>query len=360
MYLCLVCRGTNYIFTEGLFLCLISDKFPPLFRAGGNTATVERILEFQEIDVNDRCSDGFSAIVYALKHRNPRAVNNEDNLGWTPLQLAVLEGDHIATQMLVRHAGIINHQSSNDDASLLFAVKKLNHQQSILIVDALLLHPELDVNVFESQGRTALWHAVNRGHHDLVKLLLSQRYLRLNDADRYGVTPLARAAEKHVFQILELLLKQPEILINPWTRQVMPLLWSACRAGNFHAVEALLRLRSIKINQQSPTGTTPLQVAVILNRPPVVSLLLRQGTMVDINAPGPQEWTAIFFAVSNGYFWLTKSLLKHPDININILNDRRRTLLWWAEHGGRSKVVYLLRRHGRLKRQKRFFAVRWV
>ncbi|KAJ5330531.1 hypothetical protein N7476_000314 [Penicillium atrosanguineum] len=126
--LCLVCHRTNSVFTEALFLCLISEKIPPLCRAvtsprhcvnidaeyagkntlllaielrypqavdlilrykpnvryccdfGGpgplslaiirrNTAIVERILEFQEIDVNDRCSKGLPAIVYALKHR---------------------------------------------------------------------------------------------------------------------------------------------------------------------------------------------------------------------------------------------------------------------------------------------------
>ncbi|KAJ5938302.1 hypothetical protein N7466_001436 [Penicillium verhagenii] len=148
---------------------------------GGNAASVERILQSQEIDVNDRCSDGLSALVNAPKHReyyavqlllaDPRVdVNLPDSLGWTPLQTAVLEGDHIAAQMLVRYAGIdINHQSP--------AVERLNSQQSVLMVDSLLLHSELDVNFSDSKGRTALWHAVNRGHYDLVKLFLRQRQL---------------------------------------------------------------------------------------------------------------------------------------------------------------------------------------
>ncbi|KAJ5654855.1 hypothetical protein N7490_001858 [Penicillium lividum] len=432
--LCLVCRRTNSIFTEALFVCLVSDEIPPLFRAvtaqrldiaarlieeyhvnidaeyagqnalllaielrypqavdlvlrykpivrcscdsggrgplslaviGGNTAIVERILQSQEIDVNDRCLDGFSAMVYALKHRehyilhlllaDSRAnVNFADHFDRTPLQAATLEGDHIATQMLVRQAGIkINHQSSYDDASLLLAAKMLNQQQSVRIVESLLLHSDLDLNISDSEGRTALWHAVDRDHHDLVKLLVSQRHVRLNDADRYGMTPLARAAENPVLRILELLLKQPKICINSQTRQIVPPLWSACRVGNFHAAKALLRLRSVKVNQKSPTGTTPLQVAIILNHLSIVSLLLRQGDMVEINTRGPQQWTAIFFAASNGYLGVTKSLLKHPDTDISLIDDRGRSPLWWAEHGGHSRVVHLLRRHNRLKRQKR-------
>ena len=332
---------------------------------GGNPAIVEQILQLQEVDVNDQCSDGLSAIAYALNHRgyyilhlllaDSRAdVNIADHFGWTPLQSAVLEGDHIATQMLVRHAGIdINHQTSYNDAPLLLAVKKLDQQQSVLIVESLLLHPELDVNLSDSNGRTALWHAVHRGHYNLMTLLLRRRSLRLNDPDRYGVTPLARAAEIPVLQVLELLLEQPEICINAQTSQIVPPLWSACRAGNFPAAKALLRWRSVQVNQKSPTGTTPLQVAVNLNHLSIVSLLLRPRNMVDINARGHQQWTAIFFAASSGYLWVTRSLLKHPDLDLSLVDDRGRTPLWWAEYGGHSRVVDLLRRHSRLKRQKR-------
>ncbi|KAJ5938500.1 hypothetical protein N7466_001634 [Penicillium verhagenii] len=331
---------------------------------GGNAASVERILQSQEIDVNDRCSDGLSALVYALKHReyyalqillaDPRVdVNLADSLGWTPLQAVVLEGDHIAAQMLVRHAAIdINHQTSHNDAPLLLAVKRLNRERSALVVESLLLHSNLDVNISDSNGQTALWHAVNRGQYDLVKLLLRQSHLRLNDPDRYGVTPLARAAERPVLSVLELLLEQRQICINSQSTQIVPPLWSACRAGNSPAVEALLRLRSVQANQKSPTGTTPLQVAVHLNHLSIVSLLLRQRKMVDINARGHQQWTAIFFAASNGYISGVKTLLEHPGINLNLIDDQGRTPLWWAEHGQHSSVVDLLRKHIRSRKRK--------
>jgi ankyrin repeat protein len=175
----------------------------------------------------------------------------------------------------------------------------------------------------------------------------------LNDPDRFGVTPLARAAEIPVLQVLELLLEQPEICINAQKSQIVPPLWSACRAGNFPAAKALLRWKSVQVNQKSPTGTTPLQVAVNLNHLSIVSLLLRPRNMVDVNARGHQQWTAIFFAASNGYLWVTRSLLKHPDLDLRLVDDRGRTSLWWAEYGGYSRVVDLLRRHSRLKRQKR-------
>ena len=78
--------------------------------------------------------------------------------------------------------------------------------------------------------------------------------------------------------------------------------------------------------------------------------------MIDINARGHQQWTAIFFAASNGYVSVTETLLKHPDIDLNLIDDRGWRPLWWAEHGGHSRVVDLLRRHSRLKRQKRRLA----
>jgi ankyrin repeat protein len=231
-------------------------------------------------------------------------VNLAGSLGCTPLQAAVFEGDHIAAQMLVRHAAIdINHQNSRIDAPLLLAVKRLSDLQSVLMVDALLLHSELDFNISDSNGQTALWHAVNRGHYDLVKLLLRQSDLRLSDPDRYGVTPLARAAERPVLSVLELLLEQRQICINSQSTHIVPPLWSTCRAGNSPAVEAF---RSVQANQKGPTGTTPLQVAVHLNYLSTVSLLLRQRYMVDINARGRQQWTATIFAASHGYVQRSK------------------------------------------------------
>lgn len=334
----------------------------------GNAASVERVLQCREIDGNDRCSDGLSALVYALKHREYYAlqllladsrvdVNLADCLGWTPLQAAVLEGDHIAAQMLVRHAGIdINYQSSHNDAPLLLSVKWLHGQQAVLMVDSLLLHSKLDVNISDSNGQIALWHAVNRGDYDLVKLLLRQNNLRLNDPDRYEVTPLGRAAERPVMSVLELLLDQRHICINSQSTHIVPPLWAACRAGNSPAVKALLRLKSVQTNQRGPTGTTPLQVAVHSNHLSIVSLLLRQRDMVDINARGRQQWTAIFFAASNGHVTMTETLLKHPDINLNLIDDQGHTPLWWAEHGQHSRVVNLLRKHGRSRKRKRRLA----
>ena len=78
--------------------------------------------------------------------------------------------------------------------------------------------------------------------------------------------------------------------------------------------------------------------------------------MVDINARGHQQWTAIFFAASNGYVSVTKTLLKHPEINLNMIDDQGQTPLWWAEHGRHSRVVNLLRMHGRLRKRKRRLA----
>ncbi|KAJ5982777.1 hypothetical protein N7451_012877 [Penicillium sp. IBT 35674x] len=243
---------------------------------GGNAASVERILQSQEIDVNDRCSDGLSALVYALKHREYYVlqllladsrvnVNIADSLGWTPLQTAILEGNHIAAQMLVRHAGIdINRHSSHNDAPLLLAVKSLNRQQSIPTVESLLLNPDLDVNISDSNGRTALWHAVNQCHYDLVKLFLRQSHLRLNNPDRYGMTPLARAAEKPVLQVLELSLKQPQIRVKSWSREVVPPLWFAWKA-------LLTKHRNIEV--RSGVEVDGVSVGALMNRLLMVKLL---------------------------------------------------------------------------------------
>lgn len=100
---------------------------------GGHAAIVKRLLQYQKVHVNDRCSDGLSAIGYAVKHceyyilklllADRRAdVNNPDHFVWSLLQCAIMERNHITVELLVTHAEIdVNRQSSQHDPSLVGA-----------------------------------------------------------------------------------------------------------------------------------------------------------------------------------------------------------------------------------------------
>ncbi|KAJ5737333.1 uncharacterized protein N7483_002458 [Penicillium malachiteum] len=77
-------------------------------------AIVRQLLQQTDIDVNDRCSAGMTAVMYAIEHRqyailqllllDPRVeLNVENNVGQTPLHFAISKEDYLSVQILVQN-----------------------------------------------------------------------------------------------------------------------------------------------------------------------------------------------------------------------------------------------------------------
>ncbi|KAJ5267462.1 hypothetical protein N7478_010270 [Penicillium angulare] len=311
------------------YICDFQGRGPlSIAVAKGTFAIVETLLQYPALDVNDRCTDGMSALMYAVEYSehailshlltDPRVnVSIEDRLGQNALHSAVRKEDHISVQILARDPRLdVNWCGTHRNTALLLAVKTLKGRSPRRVVEALLLNPRLDIKHQDSRGRTALWHAVDLQNEELVQLLLDQNDLHLNDAHDGGLTPLARAAERQSPRLLQMLLRQPKICINATSSLVSPL-WAACRAGSLGAVQNLLTQRSIQINAKAPSGTSPLHVAVINQHLEIVSLLLSQGE-IALNEVGPSGLTALMFAAARGYTACVERLLRHPQIDLQV------------------------------------------
>jgi ankyrin repeat protein len=95
-----------------------------------------------------------------------------------------------------------------------------------------------------------------------------------NAINKSGKTPLACIAKNGLVSMVKLLLQQPGIHANAQAADSKPLFWLAYRVGQHSMGEYFLRQKMIDINQKSPIGTSPLQVAIIIDHLSVVSLLL--------------------------------------------------------------------------------------
>ena len=217
----------------------------------------------------------------------------------------------------------------------------------------MLLSPCINLNYQDENGRTAKWYAVSRSDVKLAELLLQQTNLDLNCADKLGQTPLAKAAANGSLDLIKVLFRQPGLHKSPQFTGAVPPLWSACRAGQFAAVEFLLQ-NSADINQISPSGTSPLEVAIIMEHVDIVHLLVSSEKSLLINDQNHcSSFTALMFASALGKVEIVKILLEHPNINVNAVDDQGRTSFWWAAAGGHYEVVQLLaNRRGVKKRLK--------
>ncbi len=82
------------------------------------------------------------------------------------------------------------------------------------MVELLLEHPDVQVNLQKINGRTVLMEAVDRGHANIVKLLLKHPAIRVNLQDVTGATALIMAAREGHSDIIKSLLEHPDIQVD--------------------------------------------------------------------------------------------------------------------------------------------------
>lgn len=87
----------------------------------------------------------------------------------------------------------------------------LGHDKSVKL---LLERNEVDVNVRDNIGETALSSAATNGRESIVRLLLEQNEIDVNARDILGQSPLFRAVRSQIISVVELLLATDGIEVN--------------------------------------------------------------------------------------------------------------------------------------------------
>ena len=145
--------------------------------------------------------------------------------------------------------------------------------------------PRVDPNHKNEPGSNALCCASEKGHQDVVKILLaSYPKLELNGVNNYGATSLFRACEEGFVEVVELLINFNGIDVNkPDSLGSTPFL-IACQEGYIDIVKLLLKDERIDINQPNNEGETPLISACRWRRLEVIQAILGCGREVNITA----------------------------------------------------------------------------
>jgi ankyrin repeat protein len=319
----------------------------------GDLGLVERLLLFPKIDIN--CQDcrgmtpamhavvsGEFSILQLLLSDERMDANITDRFGQTLLHFAALKADTVSIQILVRHARVdVNCQNLKRQTPLHLAASQAPDDKSGKAARSLLDSARVDINARDIHGRTPLWHAVESCRDDVVDIILQRPNVDLS-GDQDSVAPLMLAVQKESESIMRSILRHPKFSILVADRASNFPMWEACRLGNENLVRELLRWNVIDINEVGPTGTSPLQVAIIGQHMPIVRQLLGQGDRVAVNHQGPQEWSALTFAAAAGHCEIVKLLLGHPRVDVNHPDDLWRRPLWWATHGNHGEVMRLL------------------
>jgi ankyrin repeat protein len=177
-------------------------------------------------------------------------------------------------------------------------------------------------NAKDSLGNTALWHAVDQGHTQVIQLLLEHR-ADFNCKNNTEHSPLQLALDRDRQDILNLFFK-------------------ACSHMDFSTID---QLRTYNPHYYTSPNNSALHVAAYNGNAHVVQLLLDNG--FDVNFIDRYGKAALHYAAQNGHTQVVELLLSHKaTIDQTILGSYRdnfnATPLHLAAKAGQTATVELL------------------
>ena len=128
---------------------------------------------------------------------------------------------------------------------------------NIEVIENILEHSIVDVNLQTIGKRNPLTIASSRGHTEIVKLLLKHPEIDVNWQTPSGQTALMKTTEIRNIKIVRSILNHPKINVNLRDSKGRTALWYACKKNNQYIVEALLAHPDIDVNISDENGVSP-------------------------------------------------------------------------------------------------------
>jgi ankyrin repeat protein len=243
--------------------------------------------------------------------------NNEDNKGYTPLDIAFETNNVQAANMLLDAGALCSFSPKKDGQQSLLSLL-FKEEVNIEMIKALLQH-----NV------KLLYQAILESNITATHILLSQFRLSLDQKNIAGKTPLFIAAEAGNKEMVKCLLAHGASLVNG------PL--NICR------FLPLLLDCGAQINEQTSQGTTLLHRAVAENNMPAIEDIF--ACKPDVNKTDRSGNSALHLAVAASRQGMVRTLLDHG-ANVNQLDGEGCSALYRADINQNNPLRKMLMQHG--------------
>jgi len=177
---------------------------------------------------------------------------------------------------------------------------------------------QINVNWQDNFGETTpFWIACLKRHIEVIKLLLKDKRVDVNQSNNDGQTPFYIACQNGQIEIVKLLLEDERVDINQGNSEFgnTPF-WIACWQGQLETVKLLLNDKRIDINKADKNEATPLWSASFKGFTNIVEYILASGREVDLNAKNNKGKTAMEVSRENNKMdtvELLESFESHPN-----------------------------------------------
>ncbi|KAF6327455.1 inversin [Rhinolophus ferrumequinum] len=284
---------------------------------------------------------GHAQIVHLLLERNKSGTIPSDSQGATPLHYAAQSNFAETVKVFLKHPSVRDDSDLEGRTSFMWAAGKGSDD---VLRTMLSLKSDIDINMADKYGGTALHAAALSGHVSTVKLLLENN-AQVDATDVMKHTPLFRACEMGHKDVIQTLIKGGA-RVDLVDQDGHSLLHWAALGGNADVCQILIE-NKINPNVQDYAGRTPLQCAAYGGYINCMAVLMENNA--DPNIQDKEGRTALHWSCNNGYLDAIKLLLDFAAFpNQMENNEERYTPLDYALLGERHEVIQFMLEHGAL------------
>lgn len=261
----------------------------------GNNEAVLALLKASDIDVNTRKADsstnsyGYNLLQWYVEQRNITIVSEllskgakineamDDEIGYTPLHLAISNGDIQMLDLLLKVPSIKPNTPDKSGASPLHLAICRGNQEAI----DKLLEEGADVNAVDNFGRTSLHMLVTYKGNQATIVKVLQKGADIRAVDNFGRTPLDMAIQKGDIATTKQLLSTPiKASMKGQVNLSDSCLNDMVEQGHTAAIERLVSL--VGVNIQDSCGNTFLHYAVKQGDETIARWLFEKGADLDL------------------------------------------------------------------------------
>ncbi|KAM6909667.1 inversin [Xenentodon cancila] len=320
--------------------------------ADGNEAVVEVLTSYEGCNVTAydnlfrtplhwAALLGHAKIVHLLLERNTSGTIPSDSQGATPLHYGAQSNNAETVDVFLSHPSVKDEPDLEGRTAFMWASGKGSDD---VIRTMLALNPQIDINMADKYGGTALHAASLSGHVSTVKLLLEKGAM-VDSLDVMKHTPLFRACEMGYRDVILTLIKGSAHVDLVDVDGHTALHWAAL-GGNAEVCQILME-NGISPNVQDHAGRTPLQCAAYGGYITCMAVLMENNA--DPNIQDKEGRTALHWSCNNGYLDAVKLLLGYNAFpNQMEHTEERYTPLDYALLGGHSEVTQFMLENGAL------------
>ena len=256
---------------------------------------LQQYLSIPGSDVNQTDGNGktlLHEVVYGLGTEDklseilsqPRIVVDVKQVdGTTPLYRAGLVGNAGAFERLLHYGADVNNRNNDNFWTILMCAVAGNR---IAIAEQALGCRGIDINAVDDIQNTALHIAAERGHTRMVELLLEHPEVQINIENHMGWTPLCKAAFAGHVEVVRRLLARPELEVNLVDQDRQTPLFHAASTGNLETVRLLLSdPRTNTAIGNRPARHTAFDMAAALGFTAIAELIRRHVGGIDELSP---------------------------------------------------------------------------